>query len=483
MKRFSNSLPVDARSLFRSGRRLFLLSLTTLTLAACGGGGDGDDPPSGGNPPAAPQIGSFSADRAQYFLGDTPQLTATFSGGSGRILFVDRPTESLAISSGQAVAIPAVTRSSEVKLVVESASAQRVERTLAIPVTLRGRYTALAQPLSVTGHAAVALSNGNALVVGGSRGEGVLSNAIDRFNRQLQRFERVGQMATGREGHILARLPDGNLLSIGGQFSLSGAAQNELINTTNWTTSPGAPMSTRRIEHAALALADGRVLVTGGVTTEGLRDAVSFTAEIYDPTTRSFRRLNNRMVTPRATHEMHLLRSGKVLIVGGFSYVGIGAEYAFAELFDPATESFSIVTSPIASPRALFASGVASDGALLFAGGEAADGALTDEVLRYDPVANRIERVTAKLPTPTTLAQSALLPDGRMGLFGGQSRSEPLGAVSALALGGAPISVATLPALPDARVWHRTIRLTDGRIMIVGGAIGAAFRQTVYLLD
>jgi hypothetical protein len=452
-------------------------------LVACGGGGGDGSPPPTGSPPQTPQITSLTSDRPQYFLGDAPQVTAVFSGGTGRLVFADRPGEPLPVASGQAVSLPALTQTRELKLIVQSTSAQTAERSLTLPVQLRGRYTPLPDRLAAIGHAITPLLNGDVIVAGGSRGEGVLSAAIEVFSRQSQRFTRLGTMLTGREGHVLTLLSDGTVLSTGGQYALMGAPQNELINPATGATTAAAPMSTRRVEHAAVVLDGGRVLVTGGVTTEGVRDGISFSAEIYDPATRTFRRLASRMSTPRANHAMHLLANGKVLVVGGFSYEGIGSAYGFAELFDPATETFTAVASPVNAPRALFASERLRDGSVLIAGGESASGSPSNEVLRYDPVSNRIERMGGVLSVPTTLAQGALLPDGRLGVFGGLSMAAPLGTTVAHAVGGNPLTVMRLPDLPDNRLFHRTLRLSDGRIMIVGGANGLTFRDTVYILD
>ncbi len=463
--------------------RLRLLApLLSLSLVACGGGGDGSAPPTG-SPPQAPQITSLTSDRTQYFLGDAPQVTAVFSGGTGRIVFVDRPGEPLSVASGQPVSLPALTQSRELKLIVQSTTAQTAERSLTLPVQLRGRYTPLPDRLAATGHATVNLPNGDVLVAGGSRGEGVLSAAINVFSRQSQRFSRVGSMLTGREGNVLSLLPDGNVLSTGGQYALMGAPQNEIINPATGATTPAAPMSTRRVEHAALVLDSGRVLVTGGVSTEGVRDGISQSAEIYDPATRTFRRLAAHMTTPRANHEMHLLANGKVLIVGGFSYEGIGTAYGFAEVFDPATETFTAIPSPVTLPRALFAAERLRDGSVLIAGGESADGVPSSEILRYDPTTNRIERLPVALPVPTTLSRSALLPDRRLGVFGGLTMAAPFGSTATYAVGGSPVSANRLPDLPDNRVFHRVLKFSDGRLMIVGGANGLAFRDTVYILD
>src|SRR5262249_37442224 len=89
-------------------------------------------------------------------------------------------------------------------------------------------------------------------------------------------------------------------------------------------------MTTGRGGHTPTLLADGKVLVAGGYTP---REVAS--AELYDPATGSFSPAGN-MTTARVFHTATLLPNGKVLIAGGYG----GGQLASAELYDPSTGSF-----------------------------------------------------------------------------------------------------------------------------------------------
>jgi hypothetical protein len=94
-----------------------------------------------------------------------------------------------------------------------------------------------------------------------------------------------------------------------------------------------------RSGHTATLLNDGRVLITGGyvdipgATGQGGATFGSTTAELYDPATRTFTSTGS-MLEPRAAHQAVLLPNGEVLIVGGNQY------QERAELYDPITGIF-----------------------------------------------------------------------------------------------------------------------------------------------
>ncbi|MDI9570363.1 MAG: kelch repeat-containing protein [Pseudomonadota bacterium] len=112
----------------------------------------------------------------------------------------------------------------------------------------------------------------------------------------------------------------------------------------------GALNSRRAGNHTATLLTDGKVLIAGGHTNIGTRDALA-TAELYDPATRTFTPTGT-MKAPRWGHTATPLPDGKVLIAGGYNYQGgVHTNLDTAELYDPATGQFTLLSSRMSSPR------------------------------------------------------------------------------------------------------------------------------------
>ena len=92
-------------------------------------------------------------------------------------------------------------------------------------------------------------------------------------------------------------------------------------------------MSTRRTGHAATLLPDGKVLISGGTNSEGLPES---SAEIFDSSgdegVGSFTATES-MTIARTEHTVTPLLDGRVLMSGGFTPEGVTAS---AEIFDPA---------------------------------------------------------------------------------------------------------------------------------------------------
>jgi IPT/TIG domain/Galactose oxidase, central domain len=94
-------------------------------------------------------------------------------------------------------------------------------------------------------------------------------------------------------------------------------------------------MITPRARHAAVLLANGKVLIAGG--SDGLQALAS--AELYDPSTRTFAPTGS-MATARYRPSAVLLSNGKVLVIGGERSLS-------AEIYDPATETFIATRSMV----------------------------------------------------------------------------------------------------------------------------------------
>lgn len=127
-------------------------------------------------------------------------------------------------------------------------------------------------------------------------------------------WTRLDALAFGHVGYSATLLADGSILVFGG-FS----PQAEIWDATLDRTRTVATAPESRMEHAAVLLDDGRVLVVGGrVSSQGERSVQGSTV-FYDPSTDSWEE-GPKLLTPRADFSLDLL-GGSVLACGG-----LGAE-------------------------------------------------------------------------------------------------------------------------------------------------------------
>ena len=128
--------------------------------------------------------------------------------------------------------------------------------------------------------------------------------------------EQLGLLAVPRTGHAATALADGRVLITGGRDSAGTiVATAEVFDPANQTSTAIGMLNTPRIDHTATLLADGRVLIAGGTSVSGALKS----AEIFDPANpgAGFRILSATMGAARARHTATRLHDGTVLIAGG----------------------------------------------------------------------------------------------------------------------------------------------------------------------
>lgn len=443
-----------------SRRSLLLSAASTAALAACGGGSAVGDPP----PPGT--IEAFDADRSSYFVGERARLTARFRGGAGSI----EPGIG-AVASGVEVQTAPLDVSTRFDLVVAGAGTVPVMRSITVPVGYRDRQQLQPSPYVGSGHAAVALKDGGVLLIGGSRGAGAFSEAIERFDPATGRVTRIGALSDGRWMAEAIQLPDGRVFVAGGLTGMHDSRAVDLIDPRTGQAERRGALSVSRHYAGAVLMADGRVLFTGGVAGgEGNPLGISRSAEIWDPVSGTFRRLAAQMAMPRMSHRLTRLADDKILVTGGFSVASDGTSgYVFAEIYDPSEETFRPLESPVRHVVANHAALALPGGDALVLGGEDWDGAISRpraEVWRYRAAARTFE-AAPPLTQPRALVTAAGLRDGRVLIFGGQTEAPAHTASGELydaAQGGKAVA-----ALDSQRSGHSVTRLADGRVLIAGG--------------
>jgi hypothetical protein len=141
-------------------------------------------------------------------------------------------------------------------------------------------------------------------------------------------------------------------------------------------------------------------------------------AEIYDPVTESFSLVSESLNTARKFHSAILTSSGQVMIVGGVN--AQGAMLNTAEVFDPASQSFYMPPTDMQTARAFATLKLLPDGKVQIIGGDAE---LSMEV--FDP-ADGIFIAKALLPPNADLLDATLSTQSRAALFSPSISQDPL---------------------------------------------------------
>lgn len=199
------------------------------------------------------------------------------------------------------------------------------------------------------------------------------SSRVDEFLvRTVRTVEPVTRFADGISGSFF--------LLAGGHGSANGSAADlPITNDTkltyhesgvNGNVVDGPPLATGRTAHTATALPDGRILIVGGFTSLSVGAAATQTTEFYVPDNDQGTFVPGPNLSfRRAQHTASLLPDGRVLIAGGNVNVGSGSSTS-TEIIDPVAGTVS--------PGPLFPSFIARaghtattllDGRILIAGG------------------------------------------------------------------------------------------------------------------
>jgi hypothetical protein len=237
-------------------------------------------------------------------------------------------------------------------------------------------------------HTATRLADGRVLVVGGEDPfldfEPLATAEI--YDPTLNTWTYTDSLSKGRDQHTATLLQDGRVLVTGGEdpdlvwrprFRILRSA--EIYDPATGTFTSAGDMNEHRMNHTATRLADGRVLIAGGLVNSDLVFPIDVTrgaaAEIYDPASGTFTALP-AMHNARSSHTATLLNDGRVLIVGGD-----GLSQASAEIFDPVTNTFTLLANTATTRRQSHGAVRLLDGRVFIAGGSSS--AMTAEI--FDP--------------------------------------------------------------------------------------------------
>ena len=330
-------------------------------------------------------------------------------------------------------------------------------------------------------HAATLLASGQVLVTGGvlSEGGNVWSDSAELYTPTSGSFATTGALQVARASHTatllcdLAAPPCSNpqVLVVGGNSAAGAVGSAELYDpaTAAFALTAGN-LATARFNHTATLLPSGKVLIAGGKGSDPSPPLAS--AELFDPATGTFSATAAPMASARFSHTATLLTDGKVLIVGGY---GAGGALDSAELYDPATNTFSTIPSPMTVARYGHTATLLPGGKVLIAGGANADGAAIAAAEIYDPAAVAPDATfisTGALAASRTSHAAVLLPSGQVLVAGGICAQGPILPHAEL-YDPASGSFTPTGGMHVGRVGHTLTALGEsGQVLVAGGDDG-----------
>ncbi|MGA3214038.1 MAG: kelch repeat-containing protein, partial [Terriglobales bacterium] len=181
-------------------------------------------------------------------------------------------------------------------------------------------------------------SGGLARAVGLGLGQTTIKAAVGAIKGSttlnVTSFVFTGSMNTDFCCHSATLLNNGMVLVAGGwNYSGGTLASAELYNPSTGTFAPTGSLNTARQQHTATLLDNGMVLIAGGLSPYSSSGTLA-SAELYNPATGTFTPTGSLNIE-RWGHTATLLSNGMVLITGTWGSGGT------AELYNPATGTFS----------------------------------------------------------------------------------------------------------------------------------------------
>ncbi|MBN1448624.1 MAG: hypothetical protein JXA28_11890 [Bacteroidetes bacterium] len=334
-------------------------------------------------------------------------------------------------------------------------------------------------------HTVDVLPDGSLLVTGGRQSAYVMASTKlfhPEANAGAGAWEEVSPLSMPRERHTSTYLPTGAVVVTGG-ILYSPLVSAEIYNPTtrSWLSLPD--MQDDRFEHTATPLGGLRILVIGSkeVNRSGLK-----TCEILEPldvfrkdqaqTAALWRwRYTGSLTFGRGKHRAVRLNDGRVLVSGG---VTSNSPTATTEIWDPVTEQWSMAPS-MHFRRDRHTLTLLPDGKVLAIGGD--DGGMGDDGLRelrscevFDPQANGGQGEWTRIASmiqPRKDHTATLIADRYVLVTGAWRSGQGEYSCEILDLMENPLTWRFGPMMNSARCNHTATVLPDGRIFIIGGEI------------
>ncbi len=213
-----------------------------------------------------------------------------------------------------------------------------------------------------------------------------------------------------------------------------------------------APLAQGRWGHTATLLEDGRVLIVGGQSTPSRKLS---SAEIFDPATETWSAASDMGHTRSSGHRSVMLKDGRVLALGE-------NDDGVAEIYDPSTDQWADAGVMIQARRWPSAT-LLPDGRVLVAGGLDATKAGREELISaeiFDPATGEWTQ-TSDMEQVHAGHSALLLPDGKVLIVGRYMGELFDPSAETWSPGGTPTRERSFGTTADL--------LSDGRVLVTGG--------------
>lgn len=319
------------------------------------------------------------------------------------------------------------------------------------------------------GHVALTLADGRVMVAGGQIANDGNSH-VELFSPTSGSWSSTAAYFSNRTGHTMNLLPGGRVL-VAGTLELTFTYAQVFVPATDALTFLGAQLPAFG-KHAAVEMANGQVLTTGGVGSTIAPPLTTCRLFTFPGATWA---ATGGLNVGRHSHTATRLPDGRVLVIGGITGgVGNTSVLASCELYDPTAGSWSL-TGSLAQGRSAHTATLLPDGRVLVAGGSDAAGAPLAGCELFDPAAGTWT-ATGGLQAARSGPTATMLPHGAVLLVGGRgadglalASTELYHAASGQFTPGAPLLVP--------RAGHTASLLPGGDVLVVAGAPGVAHAE------
>ena len=275
-----------------------------------------------------------------------------------------------------------------------------------------------------------------------------------------------------------------------GPFRLAVATLVVQVAPTRSVTA--GTMANTRFSATATLLPGGKVLIAGGTPASGSAGALN-TADLFDPASGTFTAAgqgagcavaNRHMTDGRAFHTATLLPNGKVLLASGSTDGSNTGVVTSADLYDPAADCFA-QTGSLQTGRLQAAAALLPNGNVLVAGGFGTSAALTSAELFTGATFATVSGGTQAGMTSARVAPTATALNNGLVLIAGGTFGPPVPGdlFDYTANGGGGQFAATAGGMQVSRLDHSATLLGSGKVLLAGGNSAGKASASAELYD